>query len=254
VAFGRRIREWRIERRWSQAELADRAGLSQRQVSRIERDEVTPLRRETLIRLGEALESPLVSGEVNMWLMHSGYAPLVRPALPLPDRLGRPVPDAPPRLIFDPSGALRQGSPAGLSVVGQFDSDLARFNLLAFTLGNTNGVFGSDRDRLWYWLVLGVALAPPEPWAAKLRDTIEGAWHRSLHDVWTLLRQALSAPGVWEAPLTVETPDQSLHFFPAAETYPMRPDLQVLNLVPADPATIEWCRNASAARVSNRRA
>jgi transcriptional regulator with XRE-family HTH domain len=54
-AFGRRLREVRLEREWTQEELADRSGLTSVQVSRIERG-VREVRLTTLLRLIAALE------------------------------------------------------------------------------------------------------------------------------------------------------------------------------------------------------
>jgi transcriptional regulator with XRE-family HTH domain len=55
AVFGRRLREVRLEREWTQEDLADRSGLTSVQVSRIERG-VREVRLTTLLRLIAALE------------------------------------------------------------------------------------------------------------------------------------------------------------------------------------------------------
>lgn len=240
--IGQRIRTWRTAGHLSQSQLAARVDLSQRQISRIERDDFATLRRETLVHIAEALEGPVDSGEVNIWLAQCGYAPLVRPGLPLPDIMQTLPDDGVGRLVFDPSGALRTTNPLGQSLVRQFADQWERFNLLDFTLSNTVGLSPGDRGRLWYWMVLLAIGAPPEPWAARVRGQIEAAWGRSLDDVWASLQAEIGLPGYWEAPLTVHLPEGRLRFMPNTQTYPLRPDLQILYLTPADGNALAWCR------------
>lgn len=54
VAFGKRVREAREARRWTQEELADRSGLTSVQISRVERG-AREIRLTTLLRLIDAL-------------------------------------------------------------------------------------------------------------------------------------------------------------------------------------------------------
>lgn len=66
VGLGARIREIRKERRWSQAELAQKAGMAQTSISEIEREQISPS-VDTVERIAAALgisvgvlfESPL---------------------------------------------------------------------------------------------------------------------------------------------------------------------------------------------------
>jgi len=71
-AFGRDLRGWRVRRRWSQLELALRAGTTQRHLSFIEQGRSRP-GREIVIRLAEALGLSL--RERNALLLAAGYAP-----------------------------------------------------------------------------------------------------------------------------------------------------------------------------------
>lgn len=246
MQIGERIRTWRGAHDLSQAHLADRVGLSQRQISRIERDDFATLRRETLVRIAEALETPVASGEVNVWLAQCGYAPLVRPGLPLPPSLRSMPCDPAARFVFDPSGALRSTNPVGQHLVGQFRERWEQFNLLDFTLAGTVGLSAGDRDRLWYWTVLGALSAPPEVWALAVRDQIERAWQQPLEAVWLALQQAVGIPGYWEAPLAVHVGGTALHFMPTTQAYPLRPDLQLLYLTAAGADTLAWCERRAA--------
>jgi transcriptional regulator with XRE-family HTH domain len=55
VIFGKRVREVREARRWTQEELADRSGLTSVQISRVERG-AREIRLTTLLRLIDALD------------------------------------------------------------------------------------------------------------------------------------------------------------------------------------------------------
>ena len=54
--FGSNLRALRLEKGWTQEQLADRAGLAPVQISRVERG-VREIRLTTLLRLIEALET-----------------------------------------------------------------------------------------------------------------------------------------------------------------------------------------------------
>ncbi|WP_405949082.1 helix-turn-helix transcriptional regulator [Streptomyces prunicolor] len=71
--FCRVLRERRTDRRFSQLELALRAGTTQRHVSFVESGRSVP-GRELVVRLAEALELPL--RERNELLLAAGYAPV----------------------------------------------------------------------------------------------------------------------------------------------------------------------------------
>jgi transcriptional regulator with XRE-family HTH domain len=54
VKIGRRVRDERVKRFWTQERLASAAGISQKALSKIENDEVEP-RFSTILKLAEAL-------------------------------------------------------------------------------------------------------------------------------------------------------------------------------------------------------
>jgi transcriptional regulator with XRE-family HTH domain len=72
-AFARELRRWRTRRRWSQLELAVRAGTTQRHLSFIERGRSRP-GRSIVLRLAESLGLSL--RERNALLLAAGYAPI----------------------------------------------------------------------------------------------------------------------------------------------------------------------------------
>jgi transcriptional regulator with XRE-family HTH domain len=72
TALARELRRWRARRRWSQLELAARAGTTQRYLSFIEQGRSRP-GRSIILRLGESLGLSL--RERNMLLFAAGFAP-----------------------------------------------------------------------------------------------------------------------------------------------------------------------------------
>jgi transcriptional regulator with XRE-family HTH domain len=85
--FAGELRRWRRSRRWSQLELAVRAGTTQRHLSFIEQGRSSP-GRTPVVRLAESLELSL--RERNGLLLTAGYAPIF-PESPLDDLALRPV-------------------------------------------------------------------------------------------------------------------------------------------------------------------
>jgi transcriptional regulator with XRE-family HTH domain len=69
------LRSWRMQRRFSQLDLALAAEVSPRHLSWLENDKSVPS-RAMLLRLADRLEVPL--RERNAWLRAAGYAPLYR--------------------------------------------------------------------------------------------------------------------------------------------------------------------------------
>lgn len=88
--FATELRRWRDSRRFSQLELALRAGTTQRHLSYIEQGRSMP-GRTMVVRLAESLELSL--RERNALLLAAGYAP-VFPESRLDDDALRPVRDA----------------------------------------------------------------------------------------------------------------------------------------------------------------
>jgi transcriptional regulator with XRE-family HTH domain len=88
--FAYELRRWRSSRRWSQLELALRAGTTQRHLSFMEQGRSAP-GRTMVVRLAESLELSL--RERNELLLAAGYAPLFAES-ELDDEALRPVRDA----------------------------------------------------------------------------------------------------------------------------------------------------------------
>jgi transcriptional regulator with XRE-family HTH domain len=93
--FAGELRRWRQRRRWSQLDLANRAGTTQRHLSYIEQGRSQP-GRAIVIRLAESLELGL--RERNGLLVAAGYAPVYDES-PFDDERIRPVRDALERII-----------------------------------------------------------------------------------------------------------------------------------------------------------
>jgi transcriptional regulator with XRE-family HTH domain len=75
VAFGDRLRAWRLRRRMSQLQLSNEAGVSARHLSFLETGRSRPS-REIVLHLAEHLDVPL--RERNTLLVAAGYAPTYR--------------------------------------------------------------------------------------------------------------------------------------------------------------------------------
>jgi transcriptional regulator with XRE-family HTH domain len=88
--FAVELRRWRTARRWSQLELALRAGTTQRHLSFMEQGRSAP-GRTMVVRLAETLGLSL--RERNALLLSAGYAPLF-PESALDDEALRPVREA----------------------------------------------------------------------------------------------------------------------------------------------------------------
>jgi transcriptional regulator with XRE-family HTH domain len=94
-AFPGELRRWRSLRRWSQLELAGRAGTTQRHVSFMEQGRSRP-GRTIVVRLAETLELSL--RERNQLLLAAGYAPVFAESS-LDDPVVRPVRQALTRIL-----------------------------------------------------------------------------------------------------------------------------------------------------------
>lgn len=93
--FARELRRWRTARRWSQLELALRAGTTQRHLSYMEQGRSRP-GRGIVLRLAESLELSL--RERNALLLTAGYAPVfAESSLDAPEL--RPVREAIERVL-----------------------------------------------------------------------------------------------------------------------------------------------------------
>ena len=94
--FANELRRWRTSRRWSQLELATRAGTTQRHLSFMEQGRSQP-GRAIVLRLGESLELSL--RERNELLLAAGYAPAFVESKP-GDAVRQPIRDALNRILI----------------------------------------------------------------------------------------------------------------------------------------------------------
>jgi transcriptional regulator with XRE-family HTH domain len=90
IAFGDRLRAWRLRRRLSQLQLANEAGVSSRHLSFVETGRSRPS-RELVLHLAEHLDVPL--RDRNTLLVAAGFAPVYRET-PLEEPPMAPVRDA----------------------------------------------------------------------------------------------------------------------------------------------------------------
>jgi transcriptional regulator with XRE-family HTH domain len=93
--FASELRRWRTSRRWSQLELALRAGTTQRHLSFMEQGRSRP-GRAMVVRLAESLELSL--RERNALLLSAGYAPIFKESR-LDDEALRPIREALERVL-----------------------------------------------------------------------------------------------------------------------------------------------------------
>lgn len=240
--IGPRIRLLREQIAMSQSNLADRIPLSQKQVSRIEHDSYVQLPRHTLIRIAEVLAIPLATGEVNAWLGHCAYAPLVRPNLPLPDGLANWLAWASslPVAVLDPSGQVRHHT----RLFGELWTHECRRsgNLTVWALEPSSPLCERDRRRLlaWHWGLLRYARS--EPWVDEVERMVArfgpealALWNGVEHD--TLLPSDFS-----QSPWHLHDEVRGELSFRVGISQPVwRPDLQVLVFYPYDARTRLWC-------------
>lgn len=93
--FARELRRWRSSRRWSQLDLALRAGTTQRHLSFMEQGRSRP-GRSMVVRLAESLALSL--RESNALLLAAGFAPVFAEST-LDDATLRPVCEALERIL-----------------------------------------------------------------------------------------------------------------------------------------------------------
>lgn len=249
--IGTRIRSLREQIAMSQAELADRIPLSQKQVSRIERDNFVQLPRHTVIRIAEVLEVPLATGEVNEWLGRSAYAPLVRPGLPLPKNLEDWLSWASslPVAVMDPSGQVRHHT----RLFGQLWTHECRRsgNLSVWALEPSSPLCERDRRRLlaWHWGLLRYARS--EPWVEGVEKLVANFGSEAVALWESVSRDVLIPAGFSPTPWHLQDDRFGELSFRVSTSQPTwRPDLQVLLFLPFDARTRLWCEENLAAAVS----
>lgn len=236
------MRQFREQEHLSQTQLAKRIPISQKQVSRIESEEFVQLPRHTVIRLAEVLRTPLISGEVNQWLARFGYAPLIRPRLPLPPALDDLIQGTPqvPAFCFDPSWTLRTANSAA-KVLLNLPEDVHEFNLATFAASQPASLDERDRRRLLLWQMAVLRAAVPEPWQVDCCRVIEEVAAAGWDGLWAELSEGVPAIGYWPSSFQLKHEIFGLlRFRPAITQLPLRPDLHVLHLYPDNHKTREW--------------
>jgi len=242
-----RIRVLREQLGMSQSELADRVPLSQKQISRIERGCFVQLPRRTLVRLAEVLDQPLMTGEVNDWLLQSGYAPLIRPGLPLPPDLAVWLQgvDGLPMAVIDPAGTVRHANLLFQALAGA--TRRSQDNVLCWAVDAHSPLDPRDRPRLLMWHLGWLRYATGEAWLARFRDSVL-ARYPDAKSLWARCAEPAVTPvDLSSQPVHVAYPQYSTLTFRISVSQPFwRPDLQILVFRPDDRRTEAWRRETRA--------
>jgi transcriptional regulator with XRE-family HTH domain len=242
---GALIQACRERVRMTQSDLAARVPLSQKQVSRIECGQYVQIPRATVIRLAEVLGEPLITGEVNLWLSLLGFAPLIRPGLPIPDGLIEAIrrADPVPTWCVGPLGRVLAANRSGWALTGHHED----FSLLRYLVAHESAFAPELRARFLAILLYWAASAGPEPWLAELRADLPA----SIQDHWETLplEHTRSNPvaGLSD-PIQIVVEGAPPLQFRVAFIFPVpRPDLLVAHFYPLGAATQRWCRQAAKA-------
>lgn len=253
--IGNRIRELRDRKGWSQQQLAETIPLSQRQLSRIENNQVHAIDRQTLIRIAESLQKPIATGELNQWLYMLGYRPHIRPLLPLPDeyqelvRYFMPYPAtltdigwyarwwnrSMEQFYNVPNGSFK-GIQANLFVQYFSPSGVMR---QSYPTSHSGRVL----SRLfWEWIPF-----EGEQWLQQLKLLIEeelGVTLEVLREQYGVTRIPPSPNLIF--PISLRRPNQRpMRFRMVQIPIAHRPDLKITVYEPIGQRAIEWCRQVS---------
>lgn len=259
--MGSRIRKLREALGWSQQQLARKIPISQKQISRIEQEQVLAIPRPTLIRIGEVLQEPVVSGELNRWLYREGYRPYIRPRLPLSPSAARLLALAAPQpaVVLDVGWFVSAVNPAWERLTGSGPPDQWPFgHLLAEVLhpaGRLNGlVTEDDAVRLVARLIFEWTVFPDDEWVAEIQATLY-SWLGTLwRDIWRVAERSLNVGSAivrdevhW---LFGGNPPSLFRCRPLG--VPDRPDLRVICYLPSTTRTLPSIRAHPPARPPRR--
>ncbi len=253
LEVGSRIRDLREARAWTQQQLALNIPLSQKQMSRIENGEVHQLSREIVIRLGTLLEEPIITGEVNQWLHHLDYRPLMEPHLPLPNsasELARHFSPYPAALL-DIGWFVRDWNWAMQKLFDRTPDQLIGMerNLLVQIFhprSRLMGYLSPDVVKdLLHRLVWDWTPHQDEPWQRDLAWKIS---QRLGHQWWSFLRNLpQSSSGVAPLSEVIRIPATRHGTALAFRSYSVpvcnRPDLRVTVYYPLTLETLGWCQH-----------
>ena len=246
--IGSEIKALRENLGWSQYHLAQKIPLSQKEISRIEHEQVVNIPRATLIRLGEVLESPVADGELNRWLHMQGYRDYLRPRLPLPPGSAAILAQTEPfpAAMVDIGGnlvacnramervfaAVSQRVPLGRNLA----VELLRRSPSGLPSAATEELAGKILRRLlWEWSFFG-----DEEWVHEMHAAIGAAlgtgWESAALG-WTV---PLARPAIDEIAWPLD-PTSPARFIAVEHGIRRRPDLGLFRLYPANAQAREWC-------------
>ncbi len=262
-SIGKRIRFYREKLHWSQMQLARKVALSQKQLSRIEQSQVLEISRDLLIVIAKILKEPIVSGELNQWLYHSGYRPYILPLMELPDGYVQWVKrfDPFPAALLDIGWYLRYWNS---SMASLFEVPYGSLRELEQNL--VTQLYAPDAPLQKYWteelkrdmmdrLLTQWRPFASETWHAELLERLS----RRIGRPW----QDLAAEYGSEADDIVSTSEflsfqssnipEELHFRSNLVPIPNRPDLLITLYYPLDKLTEQWCEHVSGVATSKER-
>lgn len=257
--IGSSVRRIRESQGWSQFQLAAKIPISQKQISRIENQQVVGIARHTLIRLAEVLRDPIATGEVNRWLFLCGYRPLVCPRLPLPANASELMVrfDPYPAALLDVGGYFRAYNQAMRRLLATFalrpSLEKSVVSILVAALRSTPPLVSVQEVAFMARrLLLQWSLNPDEAWATAARnalaDELGGLFDTIVQD----FRPELECLTLMPVEFNVQVPHfpSTLTFFLTEVLVSHRPDLGLYVLYPISPSAKEWCQPSSRASVS----
>lgn len=250
-SIGLAIRSHRLSQHWSQAQLARKVALSQKQLSRIEQSQVLEISRDLLITIAQALRVPVLSGEVNQWLYKCGYRPYVAPQLELPDEYVQWI------VRFNPF-------PAILLDIGWYlrfwNQTIERLFQIPF--GSLKGLnqnlavllYAPDSPLAGWWspellahmlnrLLVEWQPYVTEPWVSSLKSALSERigipWDELVHQHCPALTPIPSTSEILS--VSADHGIRKLRFRSNQVPIPNRPDLMIIHYYPLDDYTERWC-------------
>lgn len=257
--IGSSVRRIRESQGWSQFQLAAKIPISQKQISRIENQQVVGIARHTLIRLAEVLREPIATGEVNRWLFLSGYRPLVCPKLPLPANVSQLMGqfDPYPTALLDVGGYFRACNQAMRRLLATFalrpSLEKSIVSMLVAALRSTPPLVSTQEIAFMARrLLLQWSLNPDEDWATTARNALAVELRGLFDTIVQDFRPELECLTPMPVEFNVHLPQcpSTLTFFLTEVLVGHRPDLGLYVLYPISPSAKAWCQPPSREAVS----
>ncbi len=250
--IGSEIKALREKLGWSQDHLAQKIPLSQKEISRIEHEQVVNIPRATLIRLGEVLESPVADGGLNRWLHLQGYRDYLRPGLPLPPGAAAILAQTEPfpaalvdiggnlvacnRAMERVFGAVSQRVPLGRNLA----VELLRRSPSGLPSATTEELAGKILRRLlWEWSLFA------DDWVLEMRAGISAALGTGWESAALGWMIPLARPTIDEISWPLD-PTSPARFITVEHGIRRRPDLGLFRLHPVNAPAQEWCLEGKA--------